>query len=78
MKILIIAGNTGQFHDYCRAARIHSAVAVDVYKPAQLRGVDPAEVILVTYGTYHDNPAYQSPEYLSLQGEIEGLATKVA
>lgn len=63
MNVLVIAGNNAQFHDYCREMRINPAAAICVQSPDQLRGLDPEHVRIVLYGTYRDNPAYQSDQY---------------
>jgi hypothetical protein len=69
MKTLVIAGTYAQYRDFLVLHRLNEQAAPYINGETQLRAYDPDidEVWLV--GTYHDNPAYQSGEYLCFQGQ---------
>ena len=69
MRKIIIAGTYAQYMDWLALHKANRRAAPYVHEGHQLRHFDPTEDEIVLVGTYHDNPAYQSPEYLQF---IEG------
>jgi hypothetical protein len=66
MKKLILAGTYAQYRDWIVLHNANQRAAVYVEYPDRLRGWMPDDVEIVLVGTFHDNPAYMSPEYLDL------------
>lgn len=66
MRKLIIAGTHAQYRDWLVAHKANPRAAVEINSEDKLRGVDPDMDEIVLTGTYWDNPAYQSNQYLYL------------
>ncbi len=66
MRKLIISGTYAQYRDWLNDNHANPRAALYIHRPEQLRGLLPDDCEIVLTGTYHDNPAYQSPEYLDL------------
>lgn len=66
MRKFIIAGTYAQYRDWLVAQKASPMAAPYVCDPRKLRGLDVGEDQLVLVGTYWDNPAYMSPEYLRI------------
>jgi hypothetical protein len=66
MHKLIIAGTYAQYRDWLVQHGASSRAAVFIDNEDKLRGCDPECDEIVLVGTYWDNPAYQSAQYLYL------------
>ena len=69
MRKLVIAGNFRQYMDWLALMQANRLAAPYVSRPEQLREYDPDEDEVVLVGTYLDNDAYMSWEYLQF---VEG------
>lgn len=77
MRKLVIAGTYAQYRDYLVAVHASARAALYIHQPEQLDGFDPDEDEIVLVGTYRDNPAYQSPQYLRFCGSQQPVALAV-
>lgn len=66
MRKLIISGTYAQYRDWLNANHANPRAAVHIGNEDALFGFDPDEIEIVLTGTYHDNPAYCSKQYLYL------------
>jgi len=64
MRKIVIAGTFAQYMDWLALMKANRLAAPFVSTPRQLRDYEPDEDEIVLVGTYHDNDAYMSPEYL--------------
>lgn len=66
MRKLIIAGSHAQYRDWLVRNHASPRAAVEIRRPMDLCGIDAEDDEIVLVGTYRDNPAYQSQQYLFL------------
>lgn len=65
VRQLIIAGSYAQYRDYLQRYNLHPRAARYISQAGDLRGYEPGEDEIVLVGTYLDNEAYLSFEYLN-------------
>lgn len=66
MRKLIIAGTHAQYRSWLQLHNANPRAAVEIRKEEDLMGCDPDMDEIVLTGTYRDNPAYCSNQYLWL------------
>jgi len=66
MRKLILAGTYAQYRDWLALHNANQRAAVFIDREDKLFGCDPDMDEIVLTGTYWDNPAYQSTQYLWL------------
>ena len=66
MRKLILTGTHAEYRQWLVTHNANPRAAVEITSEAALCGLDPDEDEIVLTGTYWDNPAYQSPQYLYL------------
>ena len=69
MRQIVIAGSYAQYRDYLTLRKLHMKAAPYVHRGEQLAHFDPDQDEIVLVGTYRDNPAYQSSEYVNFVGQ---------
>lgn len=77
MRKLIIAGSYAQYRDYLQRHNVNPLAAPCITSGSQLRAYDRDSDEIVLVGSYHDNEAYLSFDYLSFIGAQRPQAVAV-